>query len=152
MVVSHNGQEEDWEDRVLQTQTLAKIIGESPNPLIYLGYLVTRPGPSNELYRTLTSANISDIDERDRNRWCQYIFYRGVERTGYARVSHGGVTDTEVQVGKFVLPLADREKEMVRCKEDEIEEWKRFPRVFRGRGVRGHRYHVFDGPKYWKAV
>lgn len=35
---------------------------------------------------------------------CEYIFYRGLYRTSYARVSRGIVTDTELQIGQFVVP------------------------------------------------
>lgn len=35
---------------------------------------------------------------------CEYIFYRGLYRTSYLRMSRGKVTDTELQVGQFVLP------------------------------------------------
>jgi hypothetical protein len=35
---------------------------------------------------------------------CEYIFYRGLYRTSYARLSRGKVTDTELQIGQFVLP------------------------------------------------
>lgn len=35
---------------------------------------------------------------------CEYIFYRGLYRTAYARVSRGIVTDTELQIARFVLP------------------------------------------------
>jgi hypothetical protein len=35
---------------------------------------------------------------------CEYIFYRGMYRTSYARVSRGPVTDTELQIGQFVVP------------------------------------------------
>ena len=35
---------------------------------------------------------------------CEYIFYRGLYRTAYARVSRGIVTDTEMQIGQFVVP------------------------------------------------
>ena len=37
-------------------------------------------------------------------RRCEYIFYRGLYRTSYARVSRGIVTDTELQIGQFVVP------------------------------------------------
>ena len=35
---------------------------------------------------------------------CEYIFYRGLYRTVYVRLSRGLVTDTELQVAQFVLP------------------------------------------------
>ena len=35
---------------------------------------------------------------------CEYIFYRGLYRTAYARLSRGHVTDTEFQIGQFVVP------------------------------------------------
>ncbi len=41
---------------------------------------------------------------QDRLSRCEYILYRGVYRTSYARVSRGTITDTELQVGQFLLP------------------------------------------------
>jgi hypothetical protein len=35
---------------------------------------------------------------------CEYIFYRGLYRTAYARISRGIITDTETQIGQFVVP------------------------------------------------
>jgi hypothetical protein len=35
---------------------------------------------------------------------CEYILYRGLYRTSYARISRGSVTDTELQIGQFLLP------------------------------------------------
>ena len=47
---------------------------------------------------------VHDIDKDDLDRWCEYIFYRGLYRTAYARVSRGSITDTELQVGQFAVP------------------------------------------------
>jgi hypothetical protein len=47
---------------------------------------------------------VHDIDKDDMDRWCEYIFYRGLHRTAYARISRGSVTDTELQVGQFAVP------------------------------------------------
>lgn len=52
----------------------------------------------------VTDGRVHDIDKSDMDRWCEYIFYRGVDRTAYARISRGSVTDTEMQVGQFVVP------------------------------------------------
>jgi hypothetical protein len=52
----------------------------------------------------VTDGRVHDIDKDDTDRWCEYIFYRGVERTAYARISRGSVTDTELQVGQFAIP------------------------------------------------
>ena len=50
-------------------------------------------------------------------------------RLGYARVSHGGLSDTEVQIGKFRLPDYDNEPDNDRMTHDshEVPEWTHFP-------------------------
>ncbi|TPX60434.1 hypothetical protein PhCBS80983_g01778 [Powellomyces hirtus] len=151
VIVSHNGQEEDWLDRQLQTQTLAKIMDESPNPFVFLGYVVTSPGFHNELYRTLSKkGRMNDVDSSDWDRWCQYIFYRGLDRIAYARVSHGGITDTEIQTAKFAIPEPGKEgRELQRTWDYAVPEGRRYPNLFLGAGVRNHQYHVFNEPKYW---
>ncbi|KAI9103211.1 calcofluor white hypersensitive protein-like protein [Phlyctochytrium arcticum] len=154
VIVSHNGQEEDWVDRQLQTRELARIMNESQNPFVFLGYVVTQPGQYYELYKTLTeSGRMNDIDPFDWDRWCQYILFRGLDRIGYARVSHGHITDTEIQVGKFMHPPSDsttsvREWEW-QNDESKIPTGWRFPAQFNPPGVRGHQYHVFNAPRYW---
>ena len=97
--VFHSGQEEDAEDRRLQTEYLSKLMGESPRPTILLSYLVMKPKEGN--YNTYVSekSGMRDIDGTDWDRWCEYILYKGLKRTGYARVSRGTITDTEIQVG-----------------------------------------------------
>lgn len=98
VVVFHSGQEEDPEDRRLQTEYLSKLMGSSPRPLILLSYLVTKPLEGN--YNTYVSelSHMKDIDPTDWDRWCEYILYKGLKRTGYARVSRDTITDTEIQV------------------------------------------------------
>ncbi len=98
VVVFHSGQEEDVEDRRLQSDYLSKLMGDSPRPLILLSYLVTQPLKDN--YNTYVSerSGMKDIDPSDWDRWCEYILYKGLKRTGYARVSRSTITDTEIQV------------------------------------------------------
>ncbi|GEM12322.1 calcofluor white hypersensitive protein [Rhodotorula toruloides] len=111
VVVAHNGQEEDPLDRELQSKELGRLMRESwPKPTVFLGYLVTiphaeRPAP----YKLVVEdGRMLDISPKDLDRWCQYILYRGLHRVGYARLSRGSdpsVTDSEAQLGKFVVPL-----------------------------------------------
>ncbi|KAL4810372.1 Frag1/DRAM/Sfk1 family-domain-containing protein [Aspergillus unguis] len=149
VVVFHSGQEEDPEDRRLQTEYLSKLMGSSPRPVILLSYLVTKPLEGN--YNTYVSelSGMKDIDRTDWDRWCEYILYKKIKRTGYARVSRDSITDTEIQVGKFVIGEPEPENEMM-IPEEMVPPGLRFPALFRGQGVRGHRYHVFNEPRYWQ--
>ncbi|CAD6455457.1 a402b513-b0db-4750-9c9d-25523b4766cb [Sclerotinia trifoliorum] len=150
--VFHSGQEEDPEDRRLQSEYLADLMGASTNPSILLSYLVTKPLEGN--YNTYVSerSGMHDIDPSDWDRWCEYILYKGLRRSAYARVSRSTITDTELQVGKFIVGEPEGESEEVRNRridEKEVVVGKRFPELFKGDGVRGHRYHVFDEPRYY---
>lgn len=150
--VFHSGQEEDFEDRRLQSEYLAKIMGATPRPAILLSYLVTKPLQGN--YNTYVSeiSGMHDIDPSDWDRWCEYILYKGLKRTGYARVSRGTITDTELQLGKFSIgetESSDPEALNLRISEEQVPEGRRFPQIFKGQGIRGHRYHVFDEPRYF---
>jgi endonuclease/exonuclease/phosphatase family metal-dependent hydrolase len=96
--VFHSGQEEDPEDRRLQTEYLTELMGKSDRPSILLSYLVIKPGEGN--YNTWVSekSGMKDIDPTDWDRWCEYILYKNLRKTGYARLSRGTITDTELQV------------------------------------------------------
>ncbi|KAJ9144642.1 Protein CWH43 [Pleurostoma richardsiae] len=157
--VFHSGQEEDPEDRRLQSQYLAKLMGSTDRPAFLLSYLVTKPLEGN--YNTYVSetSGMHDVDPSDWDRWCEYILFKGLRRVGYARVSRSTITDTELQVAKFVVPGSEEEKRAnlaaadevrnQRAEEDQVPQGWRFPALFRGEGVRGHRYHVFDEPRYY---
>lgn len=157
VIVSHNGQEEDALDRQLQTEAIAKITRESyPEPFLFLGYVVTETGAGRPAPYTIlmTDGKLWDIEISDYDRWCEYIAFRGLWRIGYARVSHGDITDTELQVGKFIVPHPDynplsyttNEELYHHVYEDDLPVHWRFPQQFRGNGTRGHRYHVWGGP------
>ena len=96
--VFHSGQEEDPEDRRLQSEYLAKLMQETPRPAILLSYLVIKPGEGNYNTYVGEKSGMKDIDPSDWDRWCQYILYKGLRRSGYARVSRSTITDTEIQV------------------------------------------------------
>ncbi|KAI8974467.1 Frag1/DRAM/Sfk1 family-domain-containing protein [Pilobolus umbonatus] len=150
-IVSHNGQDENYNDRIQQTTELGRIMRTSPNPFVFLGYVVTKP--HQEIYRLLfEGGEINDIDPTDWDRWCEYVGYRGLRRIGYARVSHGGITDTEIQSGKFQIvdnPIDYWKASYDRITESEVKPALRYPSMFYGQGVRGHRYHVFNEPRYF---
>ena len=80
-----------------------------------------------------------------------------MEKVGYARISHSTVTDTELQLGKFKLwdenvnydPLFDNYDFI---DESVVVESNRFSSNFRGKGIRGHRFHMFKIPIYYKEI
>jgi len=128
-----------------------------------LGYVVTKPlAPRPAPYDILVNDGlVYDIDPHDLDRWCEYILYRGLYRTAYARVSRGIVTDTELQIGQFVLPkhgfeLATQtvESRLIRSWKEDLPEDHWFPMEYYGNehegGVNGHYYHVFNTPLYYK--
>ncbi|ETW82916.1 hypothetical protein HETIRDRAFT_458538 [Heterobasidion irregulare TC 32-1] len=159
VLVAHNGQEETPLDRELQATELARIMAASyPDPLIYLGYVVTkpkalRPAPYDIM---VTDGKVHDIDHEDWDRWCEYIFYRGLYRTAYARVSRSTITDTELQIGQFVVPryghavVNDTEEDRyLRAWKEQLPEEHWFPMEYYSPGRRGHFYHVFNTPLYY---
>ncbi|ORY35803.1 Frag1/DRAM/Sfk1 family-domain-containing protein [Naematelia encephala] len=157
--VSHNGQEEDLLDRTLQTTEIARLLNSTyPTPSVFLGYLVThagdqRPWPYQILHE---DGRMYDIEIEDRWRWCEYIAFRGLWRIGFARIFESDITDTELQVGKFMLPLpgesvvyqSNQEMYWHIGEKDVPEPW-RMPGLFRGEGTRGHVYRIWDGPLYY---
>ncbi|KAI9147730.1 Protein CWH43 [Paramyrothecium foliicola] len=160
--VFHSGQEEDKEDRRLQAEYLAELMGSTDRPAFLLSYLVTRPLKGN--YKTYVSekSGMHDVDPTDWDRWCEYILYKNIQRVGYARVSRSSITDTELQVAKFVVPKSEDEIKRLESLPDdvrnkrrlevEVPEGWRFPAMFRGIGRRGHRYHVFNKPRYYNET
>jgi len=161
--VSHNGQEEDPLDRELQSTELARIMAEAyPHPTLFLGYLVTFPHASRpHPYEIMVKdSKVHDIDEEDLDRWCEYILYRGLYRTSYLRMSQGKITDTELQVGQFVVPKYghvvsndSREARYLRRNKERLPEDHWFPMAYYGNaregGVNGHYYEVFGTPLYY---
>lgn len=111
--VFHSGQEEDPEDRRLQSEYLSKLMGSTNRPSILLSYLIVKPGQGNYNNYVGNVSGMKDIDPSDPNRWCEYILYKNMRRSGYARISRDSVTDTELQVStlRHLIPRrgADRQ-------------------------------------------
>ncbi|WVO15056.1 hypothetical protein L204_102700 [Cryptococcus depauperatus] len=159
VMVSHNGQEEDPLDRELQTTEIARLLRATPDaPTVFIGYLVTRTGDLRPWpYQILMEdGKMWDIEIDDRWRWCEYIAFRNLWRIAFARIHESDISDTELQVGKFMLPkpgtevVYENNKEMYwHIGQDDIPEPWRMPDMFRGQGVRGHHYVVWDGPLYY---
>lgn len=156
IVVFHSGQEEDAEDRRLQSLEVQRMMGSSRRPLVLLSYLVTEPLKDN--YNTYVSeqSRVYDIDNTDWDRWCEYILFRDLKKVAYARISRSTITDTELQIAKFKL-LTEEQKTYSTdflygnhyVPEYEVDPSLRMPALLRGAGVRGHFYHVFDEPRYF---
>jgi hypothetical protein len=150
IVVFHSGQEEDEEDRLLQSLGVRDIMGSSDRPMVLLSYLVTNPLEGNYNNYVSEKSGMHDVDASDWDRWCEYILYKNLKRTGYARISRGTITDTEVQAAKFVVgSVGAQGYSQERIPEDQVPEDMRFPSKFYGEGVRGHAFHVFDEPRYF---
>ncbi|UJR37455.1 hypothetical protein I4U23_030158 [Adineta vaga] len=105
VLIVHMGNDRDDLDRKMQAEKLREIMQNSTNPLVFLGYVTSEPFSRD--YRTLTSA-ANDIDSTDHDRWCEYILYKNLIRVGYARITHGGLTDTEIQMAKFRFPTTKK--------------------------------------------
>jgi endonuclease/exonuclease/phosphatase family metal-dependent hydrolase len=101
--VFHSGQEEDPEDRRLQSEYLAQLMKASPRPAVLLSYLVIKPGEGNYNTYVGSKSGMKDVDPSDWDRWCEYILFKGLRRSGYARVSRDSITDTELQVSSSSL-------------------------------------------------
>ncbi|CAF1194292.1 unnamed protein product [Rotaria sordida] len=155
IIIVHMGNDRDDLDRKLQAETLRDIMKNSTHPLVFLGYVTSQPFSRD--YRTLTSA-AKDIDPTDRDRWCEYILYKNLIRVGYARVTHAGLTDTEIQMAKFKIPTSEKfdDHPILVTDPSVVTDQSllfnsKFGSFYRGHGYfNTHRFHM-DTPKYFLA-
>lgn len=128
IISTHMGNDRDVLDRQLQTQYLANLSAQSSNPVVFLGYVTSKPFSQN-YFHFMEKGLLKDIDPTDKQRFCEYILYRRLIRQGYARISHGGLSDTELQLGKFSIPrnIEDyQDNDIIEKDPGKVEIWKRF--------------------------
>ena len=153
-VVTHMGNDRDNLDRRLQAEKLSQLCRESTHPVVFLGYVTSQPGSRD--YRQLTvKGNMKDIDDTDRDRWCEYIMYRDLIKLGYARVSHAGLSDTELQMARWKIPTDKSEPDNMKIStdNDHVLTHVKFNSKFGGKFVghysgKQHHFHM-STPKYF---
>lgn len=156
LVLVHMGNDRDDLDRRLQARKLAQLCNDTPNPVVFLGYVTSKPG-SRDYRHLIEQGRLTDIDVTDRKRYCEYVMYRDLKRLGYARISHGGLSDTELQMGTWQLHTegdGGEDNDQVSTDErDAVDESIRFnpvfgnwfPKHWRGEG---NHFHM-NTPKYF---
>ncbi|WAQ99443.1 PG2IP-like protein [Mya arenaria] len=139
-VVTHMGNDRDKLDRKLQAEFLARELKQSKE--------------YNEL---INQGNMKDIDTTDKKRFCEYIMYRGLIRQGYARITHGGLSDTELQMARFEIPETDDYHDNTKVTTDTVKHAfpphvlfnSKFGELHHGHGYfNTHRFHM-STPKYF---
>lgn len=156
-VVTHMGNHRDDEDRRQQAKFLSKELRKCKNPTVFLGYVTSSPY-SRDYFQFVHYGNMEDIDPGDRFRWCQYIMYKKLIKLAYARISHGQLSDTEIQMAKFEIPInlnTYKDRYRITVHHEDAEENQRFSEKF-GRfyarsappGQQEHKFHMAT-PKYF---
>ncbi|XP_038055775.1 PGAP2-interacting protein-like [Patiria miniata] len=153
-VTSHMGNSGDDLDRRMQAEVLSNITRRSKNPTVFMGYVTSEPG-SRDYKKFTTFGKLRDIDPTDQNRFCEYIFYKGLIRKAYGRISQGGLSDTEIQMARFLIPDTKtyRDNDAMTTNPGDVDESDWLPKAFGSHYVgdwypETHHYHM-DTPKYF---
>jgi hypothetical protein len=101
VLVTHFGNTEDVLDRKLQTEGLAQAAKDTPHPAIVLSYITDRPHSEN--YNHIVNVGGLKDTTSDLKRYCEYIFYKGLDMINFYRWTGGTLSDTEAQVGSWKL-------------------------------------------------
>jgi hypothetical protein len=101
VLVTHFGNTEDVLDRKLQTEGLAEAARKTPHPAIVLSYITDKPHSENYKH-ILNVGGLKDTTD-DLRRYCEYIFYKGLELVNFYRYAGDTLSDTEAQVGSWKL-------------------------------------------------
>ncbi|XP_072170966.1 PGAP2-interacting protein-like [Diadema setosum] len=153
-VVTHMGNDDDDLDRKEQTTYIANITRKSKNPVVFMGYVTSKP-ESRDYKKLTTFGKLKDIDSTDQDRFCEYIMYRGLRRLGFARITHGGLSDTEVQVAKFEIPDSKKfeDNDMVVTSKSAVDRSVQFSDKFgefkKGHGSSDYHHYHMSTPKYF---
>jgi len=101
VLVTHFGNTEDVLDRKLQTEGLAQAAANTSHPAIVLSYITDRPHSEN--YNYIVKVGGLKDTTTDLKRYCEYIFYKGLDMLNFYRWTGGTLSDTEAQVGSWKL-------------------------------------------------